>query len=388
MAEKRKDSKGRILRTGESQRKDGSYMYRYTEKSGKRQTVYAPTLKELREKSTQIIAAKATGRYTEPNGTTVREMLPRYAKMYQHRRDNTLKTYLYCESVIIKHDIVDMKVKDISTGFIKAWLIELYEKGYAKNSVCQIGGFLKRLMDCAVEDELIFKNPISFKFNFLPDNREKRAALSPEQQRSLLKFTSEKTKYDFMYDHMVVLMGTGLRAGEYFGLTSKDLDYENRVISVNKQLSNDSHGPTKVMPTKTSNGNRMVPMSDDVYKALKRIESRNKKFKVVQFVGEYTGFVALNSRGKLQSPTTFNSALRKIVDQHNQANELQLPKITIHVFRHTFATNMAHLGITPSSLQYLMGHSTMRTTFDVYTHSDEKAARAEALAVFKNASGA
>lgn len=49
MAEKRKDNKGRNLRTGESQRKDGRYMYRWTV-DGKEQTVYAAKLDELREK--------------------------------------------------------------------------------------------------------------------------------------------------------------------------------------------------------------------------------------------------------------------------------------------------------------------------------------------------
>ena len=49
MSEKRKDNKGRILRTGESQRKDLIYQYRYTDAHGKRQTVYSSDLKELRK---------------------------------------------------------------------------------------------------------------------------------------------------------------------------------------------------------------------------------------------------------------------------------------------------------------------------------------------------
>ncbi len=54
MSEKRKDNKGRILRTGESQRKDLIYQYRYTDIRGKRQTVYSSDLKELREKEKEI----------------------------------------------------------------------------------------------------------------------------------------------------------------------------------------------------------------------------------------------------------------------------------------------------------------------------------------------
>ena len=385
MAEKRRDSKGRVLKTGESQRKDGTYMYRYTELNGKRRAIYAPTLKELREKSAQIFVAKTEGRYTPPSNVTVKELLPKYAKLYRHRRENTVNTYAYCESVILKHDIAHMKIREIQTSFLKAWFIELHEKGYARNSIYQIRGFLKRLMDCAVEDGLLFKNPMSFKINFLPDDRKKRDALTPTEQKSLLEYARTQIKYEFMYDHMVVLLGTGLRAGEYFGLTHKDIDYDKRTISVSKQLKNDSHGPAKIIPTKTLSSNRIIPMSDDVCNALKRIESRNKKFKIVQFVGEHTGFIALNSIGKLQSPTTFNNALRVIIEKHNQNNELQLPKITAHVFRHTFATNMAHLGVTPNSLQYLMGHSNLKTTYGVYVHSNEEIARNDALKAFENA---
>ena len=54
MSEKRKDNKGRILRTGESQRKGLIYQYRYTDIRGKRQTVYSSDLKELREKEKEI----------------------------------------------------------------------------------------------------------------------------------------------------------------------------------------------------------------------------------------------------------------------------------------------------------------------------------------------
>lgn len=50
----RKDQKGRVLKAGENQRKDGRYQYRYTGHNGKRYTVYAPNLKELRKKEEEI----------------------------------------------------------------------------------------------------------------------------------------------------------------------------------------------------------------------------------------------------------------------------------------------------------------------------------------------
>ena len=50
----RKDNKGRVLEKGESQRTDGTYMYRWTDLSKKRQTIYARTLNELRQKELQV----------------------------------------------------------------------------------------------------------------------------------------------------------------------------------------------------------------------------------------------------------------------------------------------------------------------------------------------
>lgn len=56
---RRKDNRGRVLRSGESQRKDRTYDYRYTDAFGKRRSVYAGTLQELREKEAEIEASKA-----------------------------------------------------------------------------------------------------------------------------------------------------------------------------------------------------------------------------------------------------------------------------------------------------------------------------------------
>ena len=74
MSAKRKDKKGRVLRTGESQRKDLTYQYRYTDSSGKRHTVYVPTLDGLREKEKEINSIENAGASYNDGGIT-REQL-------------------------------------------------------------------------------------------------------------------------------------------------------------------------------------------------------------------------------------------------------------------------------------------------------------------------
>ena len=61
------------------------------------------------------------------------------------------------------------------------------------------------------------------------------------------------------------------------------------------------------------------------------------------------------------------------VQKYNSIYKLQLPKITPHVCRHTFCSNMAKSGINPKTLQYLMGHSEIGVTLNTYTHIKEDA---------------
>lgn len=81
MSAKRKDNKGRILKTGESQRKDWIYQYRYTDFRGKRQSVYAPTLQELRQKEKEIQKQVDDGIDYEAGQITVIELLEKYISL-------------------------------------------------------------------------------------------------------------------------------------------------------------------------------------------------------------------------------------------------------------------------------------------------------------------
>ena len=93
MSEKRKDNKGRILRTGESQRKDLIYQYRYTDIRGKRQTVYSSDLKELREKEKEIQKQLDDGIDYAAGKITVIQLLERYISIKQGVRYNTKVGY-------------------------------------------------------------------------------------------------------------------------------------------------------------------------------------------------------------------------------------------------------------------------------------------------------
>lgn len=95
MSEKRKDNKGRVLKTGESQRKDGRYQYRYVTLGNQRRTVYAPTLAELREKEARISEMQKAGVDYQESLIDVKTLLQRYIDLKLFAKVNTLKRYTY-----------------------------------------------------------------------------------------------------------------------------------------------------------------------------------------------------------------------------------------------------------------------------------------------------
>lgn len=93
MPEKRKDSKGRVLRKGESERKNGTYDDRYTDSRGKRQVIYAKTLDELRKEEILINKDIADGIDYAAGEMTVSELVDRYMNLKRGLKQNSKRAY-------------------------------------------------------------------------------------------------------------------------------------------------------------------------------------------------------------------------------------------------------------------------------------------------------
>ena len=69
--------------------------------------------------------------------------------------------------------------------------------------------------------------------------------------------------------------------------------------------------------------------------------------------------------------------LEHIIQKYNRIYRIQMPKVTPHVCRHTYCSNMAKSGMNPKTLQYLMGHSDIGVTMNTYTHVNFEDAKKE-----------
>ncbi|MFR7906273.1 tyrosine-type recombinase/integrase [Coprococcus eutactus] len=85
-------------------------------------------------------------------------------------------------------------------------------------------------------------------------------------------------------------------------------------------------------------------------------------------VDGYSGFLFLDDDGMPLVAMHWEHRFRHMVQRYNEIYKVQMSKITPHVCRHTYCSNQAKAGMNPKTLQYLMGHSDIGVTLNVYTH--------------------
>ena len=175
-------------------------------------------------------------------------------------------------------------------------------------------------------------------------------------------------KYIADYDEELVKMSTGMRISEFCGLTMKDIDLENRTVNIDHQLQRTSDMRYIIETTKTDAGTRVLPITEDVAQMFQAIiEDRNAP-KVEKSIDGYSGFLFYDDNGMPLVVMHWQHRFNHMVGRYNDIYRVQLPNITPHVCRHTYCSNMAKSGMNPKTLQYLMGHSDISVTMNVYTH--------------------
>lgn len=386
MSEKRKDKRGRILKTGESQRHDLTYQFRYRQhQKGKWHYVYAPTLEELRKKETAIQQDLNAGINYAAGKITVVELLERYIRLKQGVRYNTKVGYNFVLNLVSKEDFGKRKIKDIKVSDAQLWFIKLHEGGKGYSTLTSIRGVIKPAFQMAYNEDIIRKNPFEFRIvDVVPNDSEKRIAMTEEQQDLWMTFIRTDKTYSKYYDEFVVLLETGMRVSEFCGLTKNDLDFVNRKIRVDHQLVRERGGKYYVEKTKTESGCRYIPMTEDVYQSLQRILKKRPTVQTEMVIDGYGGFIMLDKNNRPKVALHIENEMRWGMKKYRKLHpDKPLPHITPHVFRHTFCTNMANSGMDVKRLQYLMGHSDVGVTMNVYTHTDYEQAVAQMVKVIE-----
>lgn len=372
----RKDNQGNILRKGESQRKNNSYQFRYYDMHNKRQAVYAPTLKELRQKEAEIDRQMQYGVDYTAGQISIDKLVQRYLGLKQGVRKQTMAWYDAILKARRQDRFFRRQINSIKTSDVKQWFIQLHKEGLSYSTLNGLKSILNPAFQMAYEEDAIRKNPCNFKLaDTISNDKKTKFALSDEQQRQWLDFIKNDSVYAGYYDMYVVLLGTGLRVAEFCGLTRQDLDFKERKIKIDHQLLHIAGQGYSISEPKTASGVRYIPMTDEVYNSLRNALSSRSNVAKEAFINGYSGFVFVNQNGNPYDKDYIGKLTRRILNKYNGIHAEKLPAITPHILRHTFCSNMANAGMDVKTLQYIMGHSKVSVTLEVYTHlSYERAA--------------
>lgn len=392
---KRRDKRNRVLRSGESQSADGRYRFTYYE-NGKQRCIYSWKLETtdrlpagkreclaLREIERELGIKKEKGLSLSASHTTVLELVKKYTDLRRDVRATTRTGYKTVMNFLEKDPLGGWMIDNIRASDAKRWFISLQDSGKGYSTIHTIRGVLRPAFQLAVEDDLIVKNPFDFELSsVIVNDSVKREALSRKDERRFLDFIKHDKHFSKYYDGVYILFKTGLRISEFCGLTMQDIDFEEKTIRIDHQLQRTSDMRYSIVPTKTNAGTRVIPMTPDVEKCFRHIVGKrmNKPRRECAIDGK-KGFLFFDKNGRPMVAMHWEKYFQHMVEKYNKIYRDQLPEITPHVCRHTYCSDMAKAGISPKTLQYLMGHSEIGVTMNTYTHFGLEEAQREIEAI-------
>ena len=364
----RTDSKRARLQTGETQRDNGTYNYRWTSQDGNRHAIYAPTLKELREKEAQVMIDQNDGLKSDAKSMTVNSVYELWKDIKRGVKDSTMKNYMYMYETFVMPTFGRKRITTVKKSDVRQFYNHLVDDNIMQiSTVDGIHNILHQVFQVAVDDDLIRNNPTD---NSLRELRLTHTAAN-----------------------------TGMRVGEITGLRWCDVDLENGTVSVNHTMVYYDHRDGKgcyysVNSPKTKAGERDIPMTSKVREAF----LMQKEFQEVSdtkrdfSVDGYKDFVFLNRDGRVYNQNHLNKAIRRIMrdcnsailDKHSGKDEPTLvPYFSCHVLRHTFATRLCESGISLKVVQEILGHADVKTTLAIYVSVTEEFMKRE-MSAFDN----
>lgn len=387
--ERRKDQKGRVLRSGESQRKDLTYMFRYRDLDNKRKCIYANTLDDLRKKEKEISKNLELGIYT--NDWTLNQTFDRYLEQNVKIKERTRYKYKneYDRWVRDKW-IGKKKISSIVKSDVAKFYKELHDEGYSNGTIKCVHKYISGSLNMAFEDDLIRRNYAKSCIEPYMNVTRKEGMTKEET----LKFLETAEKADFGKNYLFgfkLMLLTGMRVGEITGLTWEDINLKDRYIDVNHQFvlgDEKSRTTYHIDVTKTENGKRKVPISDDLYELLKELKAETyfDSYKFKAEIDGYSGFVIHTRTGLPILTARLNQYAKRIVNIYNESNEDKLPNITCHTCRKTFCSRLAEMKISPHALQKIVGHGSYETTARVYISVEDDFVNEEFFRVMRGAS--
>lgn len=357
-----KDLKGKELGANISQEKSGMYSARFVDKFGKRQHRRFSKLQECRQWIAEARYADDHSDFENSSNLLVDSWYEFWIEIKKKTvRPNTVRNYSERYEKNIKPVIGKKRVCDVRTLDCQRIMNRMGDEGYKCSTIYQTRIALFNMLEFARENEVILVNPCkkSVKHD-VGKTPTKKEALSITDQRVFL----EAIKGRNYENQFRFALQTGLRTGELVGLQWKDVDFESRTLTIQRSMEfRYKVGEWRIGPPKSKSGYRKVPLTEEAIRILKCQREFNNKLKIIPM--EWKNQVFLCRKGTPVKNSTYDTALFKVCENNN------LPKFSMHILRHTFATRCIEAGMKPKTLQMILGHSNIGITMNLYVHTSE-----------------
>ena len=357
-----------------SQRKDGKWQGRVNlgkDINGKRKQkyFYGDTEREVKKKLKDYFIQGEKYNANNITKMTLEEFL---VDWLENILVNTLKPKSYAiKEYIIKQQIVPriglLQINSIVATDIQQMINDMIKEDLSYSTIKKAYDTLNQRFKLAISQEQVNKNPTLGVV--LPKQKNKKNSeiqyFSEEQCKELIKEARRTQGCNNLNVYRLgelvpFLIFTGLRIGEAIALEWKDIDCDNKTISVNKNVVEvksqdaDKYILKKQDSTKTDSSTRIVPISNNAMECIKKLKEINGDKR----------FVFASQTGKYLSPSNFNRMFRGI----QKALKYE-PILGLHSLRHTFATLMINKGIDVKIVSELLGHSNVSVTYNIYIHT-------------------
>lgn len=361
-----KDLKGRELGVGICQRKDGLYTARFVSKcDGKAIQKYFPKLQECRRWYADAKIKDEQGVVNAFSDMTVTAWFNYWIKNIKGDsiKPNTIRNYKERFENNIEDCIGNMPLSEVKPMHCQHVLNQMKDK-YKTSTIYLTRTTLYCMFSDAVENDVIYKNPITktVKYNIGKEPKNVRALSIDEQKRFL-----DAARYNSNFNQYAFVLQTGLRVGELIGLKWSDIDFNKRVLHIQRSMEyRHSVGEWKIGEPKSRSGYRDVPLTEEAISILRNQKEKLKSIKIINM--KFSEFVFLNRKGEPTKNSAYDTTLFKLCDKAG------ISRFSIHVLRHTMASRCIEGNMRPKTLQVILGHSNVGITMNLYVHvtEDEK----------------
>lgn len=333
--------------------------------TGKRDRIFKTftTKREAEAFKADCISEYNKGIFVEPSALTVKALCDEWIKFKSlSLKESTVRGYkVNIESHIDPH-IGNILVQKLTARHIQAMVNDMNDNGLSPRTIEYVMSNLNQILNHAVNNDIIFKNPIRGVYK--PKKEKKKFDTYTSDELGKLISCAKNTVYEPI---IIVEAYTGLRRGEILALRWQDIDFEKKTLSVCQNLVCENSSYIVTTP-KTASAVRTMVIPDELVSYLKSYKTSQIRERLKN--GSYNDhdLIICKSNGDYINTKTFSNAFARFLEKNN------LRHIRFHDMRHTHATLLLNeCGANIKAVSDRLGHSKVQTTMDYYISSTTSA---------------